>query len=161
MLALFTMPCVFISGGAGITRGDGLYHSFMGGNTKLPFFRGYVADTIDQLYFHLGACQSTSVFCQVATEVMQSTSVFCLILRCSQEAVGSGSQSASWLHTRIALGILRACAPCRSQRPLSFRFVLGSGMSALLRLGVCPPPPCSSLEVRQVKFGTLPQLRTR
>ena len=73
MLALYTKPFVYLSGGSGITGGNGLFHSVTTSNTELVLFGGDVADTIDQLYFHLGAWQSTSVFCQVATEVMQST----------------------------------------------------------------------------------------
>ena len=73
MPALYKWTCVYFIGGTGATDGNGLFHAFTTSNTELFMFGGGVADTFDQLYFHLGAWQSTSVFCQVATEVMQST----------------------------------------------------------------------------------------
>ena len=66
-------PCFYLPGVLGMTDGSGLYHAVTESNTKLIDFSGGFVDIFDQLYFHLGAWQSTSVFCQVATEVMQST----------------------------------------------------------------------------------------
>ena len=73
MPALYKWPCVYLLGGVGVTGCSGSLYSFTAGNTKLGVFYVNFLGTFDQLYFHLGAWQSTSVFCQVATEVMQST----------------------------------------------------------------------------------------
>ena len=74
MPALYKWTCVYLLGGAGVTGCSGSLYSFTAGNTKLGVFYVNFLGTFDQLYFHLGAMQSTPCgsVCLVATGVMQS-----------------------------------------------------------------------------------------